>query len=119
MIGKNAPSALPCYVPPVTHYLMLKDKEMFYSLPWGYLCPQTRPIECVGLNKRAMRQRDKQAHQGSWGPLAGSRFVVLVLLVYVVSNPLLSVVVLCCRPYCHCPALSSALSLSFCVISFV
>jgi hypothetical protein len=24
--------------------LVIKDKEMFYSLPWGYLCPQARPI---------------------------------------------------------------------------
>jgi hypothetical protein len=23
----------------------IKDKEMFYSLPWGYLCPQARPFE--------------------------------------------------------------------------
>ena len=31
----------------------IKDKEMFYSLPWRYKSPQARFIECVGLSQRA------------------------------------------------------------------
>ncbi len=27
--------------------LEIKDKEMFYSLPWGYLCPQARLLSVL------------------------------------------------------------------------
>ena len=48
MLGKNAPSALPCYVPPVTHYLILGTiGAAVFLIPLSLCAFRYRTAECV------------------------------------------------------------------------
>jgi hypothetical protein len=56
MLGENAPSALPCYVPPVTHYLILGTigAAVFFNSP-DFVCFQ---ISYRRVCQESIRQRN-------------------------------------------------------------